>query len=652
MAPLRRKWGIYLCRCSLPEGFEATGIELTGATLHVADGPAALADFAPRLRAAFAEEVLFACVCTAPEQLGDACEAVGIAPEIHLFDLRTTALAVHDAQEAAEKSRRLVTGAVYGLDARPPVAENLLAVSGRVALFADRAEGLELARRLQGGTQLAVFLEGDATELGTSGRAVNWGRPAAITGRLGALEITVAPVAGSDFSREQRVVADQAIVIGARAAGVRARTGVHCIPAPTAEHLDRVAAQVAEFTGTFSKPEHLRYDAAVCAGGSADLQVCGRCIPACPYDAVHRDADNPLRVRVEHLACEGCGACASACPTSALRFTGPAPEELYARMAAMLAPSSAGSAGPAPAIVFHCEQQGQALLQWAAAQGARYPARLLPVQVPCLRYVSDAAMLGAIRLGAAGVGLLGCEACPNGERTLLLQKLELAQQVLDAFGLGSGRVRLLTVDEGTRPDGLQALHTFSASLGDAAPLPPKGRRYHATGNREVLADAIEAFISATGKEVGGLRLSPEQPFALAAVNDSGCTLCRACATVCPTHAFAFDVDAQTLSFKHIACVNCGLCEQVCPENVITLRRELYLERAGLDYVEVARDELVRCARCDKPYINRRALEIIQARLRGAEAVLDFSGQRERLLGMCPDCRAIAALAEMEQGWTP
>ena len=623
-----------------------------GATVHIADGASSIAEFAPRLRAAFAEEVVVACACTDPEQLAEACEGVGIAPEIHPIDLRVTVADVHAGPDASEKVARLVSGAVRGLDARPPVAQNLLTVGGRVAVFSDRPDGLELARRLQGTAQLVVFMEGEREAFGAAGKTLNWGRPERIAGRLGALEIDVGPVAGSDFSRAQRLTADQAVIIGARTAEIHTRTGVHCLPSPTAEHLEQVASQVADLIGTFAKPEHLRYDAAICAGGAAELQVCGRCIPACPYDAIHRDTDNPLRIRVDHMTCEGCGACASACPTSALRFNEPAPEELYARLEAMLAPVGTDRGAPAPVIVFHCEQQGLALLRWAAAERAAYPAKVLPVQVPCLRYVSEAAMLGAVRLGAAGVGLLGCEACPNGERSLLLEKLDLAQQVLDAFGLGSGRLRLLTVDDTTRQEGLQALRTFADTLSEEPPVPADGRRHHATGNREVLADTIEAFIAATGKEVGGLGLGPEQPFALAEVNDRGCTLCRACATVCPTHAFAFDVDAQMLRFKHISCVNCGLCAQVCPEKVITLRRELYLERAGLDYVTVAQDEMVHCARCDKPFINRRALETIQARLRSAADVLDLSGEREHLITLCPDCRAVAALAELEKGWAP
>ncbi len=392
----------------------------------------------------------------------------------------------------------------------------------------------------------------------------------------------------------------------------------------------------------------MAYDTNTCAGGAASMQTCGRCITFCPYDAVARDPDNPLRVRVEHLACEGCGACVSACPTSALRFTEPSPAQLYGQLSGYLSPLPGEAAdGPPPVILFHCEEMGRKVLDEAAAQSLAYASAVLPVEVPCLRYVSDAALLAAVRLGAAGVALLGCEDCPNGERELLLDKMTLAQTVLEAFDLNAQRVRLLTAREDARAEAIEALRTFAGGLGPA-PLPADGKALRATGNREVLGEVLAAFIERTGREVGGLRLGPEQPFGLATVEDTGCTLCRACAMVCPTHAFAFDMDAQALNFKHIACIHCGLCETVCPERVVTLRRELYAERDGLHYVTVAQDEMVRCERCEKPFINRRALDTIQERLRAAA----FTGRRLDLLHMCPDCRGVAAMMDVNDGWQP
>jgi ferredoxin len=283
-------------------------------------------------------------------------------------------------------------------------------------------------------------------------------------------------------------------------------------------------------------------------------------------------------------------------------------------------------------------------------------------------------MLQAMQMGAAGVALLGCEDCPNGERELLMSQHAFAGQVLDAFGLGAERLRIITAEPGREAEAIEALDRFARELkpfpatgkgngkgngkgevkgGVKGGVKGKGKAPRRTGNREVLALAIAGFIEQTDKEVGGIKVPQGQPFGFVEVDDAGCTLCRSCANVCPTHAFKFEQDSQTLHFKHISCVGCGLCVQACPEDVMTLRPELYLERQALDYMLVVKDEMITCARCEAPYINRKALEAIEAKVLGAESLLDtFAGKRKGLLRMCPDCRAVDAMWEVHQGWEP
>jgi ferredoxin len=295
---------------------------------------------------------------------------------------------------------------------------------------------------------------------------------------------------------------------------------------------------------------------------------------------------------------------------------------------------------------------GRKVLETAGEIPLPYSPGVLPVEVPCLRYVSESNMLAAFSLGAAGVGLLGCENCPNGERELLYQKYDFTQLVLHNFELGQERVRIITAEEGLEADAIGSVNEFISQLSDA-PLVASWSTPRQTENREIMAEVLESFLEQTGKEPGTMKLSPDLPFALAEVEESGCTLCRSCANVCPTNAFKFEEDGNSLHFKHINCVGCGLCEQVCPENVITLRRELFLEKQALDYVMVAEDEMIACAKCGKPYINKRALEAVESKLFEVESLrTTFSGNRKNILKMCPDCRTVEAMMEVEKGWEP
>ncbi|WP_461208656.1 FAD-dependent oxidoreductase [Desulfocurvus sp. DL9XJH121] len=49
--------------------------------------------------------------------------------------------------------------------------------------------------------------------------------------------------------------------------------------------------------------------------------VCGRCVPACPYEARSINLDEGV-VEVDELLCQGCGSCAAVCPNSASVLTG------------------------------------------------------------------------------------------------------------------------------------------------------------------------------------------------------------------------------------------------------------------------------------------------------------------------------------------
>jgi ferredoxin len=321
-------------------------------------------------------------------------------------------------------------------------------------------------------------------------------------------------------------------------------------------------------------------------------------------------------------------------------------------MSALLAPSIGADEAGRSVILFHCGEQGRRVLEVAGTKPLSYPATVLPIEVPCLRYVSDANMLAAFRLGAAGVGLLGCEECQHGERKLLHQKFDFCRITMNAFDPEHDRLCLITARDDTAAQAIETLTSFARVLAPA-PFRWSGEDFRKRGNREVIADAVATFIEQTRQEPGKTPLDPSQPFAAAEIAASGCTMCRACVNVCPVHAFSVDENTLSLQFQQISCIACGLCEEICPEHVIKLRPEIAFERKALAPRTVVSDQMVLCTNCGKPHVNQRALEMIEARLLSLDSLLDtFSGARRNLLRMCPDCRAAVAMLEVEKGWKP
>ncbi|MDD4873793.1 MAG: 4Fe-4S binding protein [Dehalococcoidales bacterium] len=53
-------------------------------------------------------------------------------------------------------------------------------------------------------------------------------------------------------------------------------------------------------------------------------------------------------------------------------------------------------------------------------------------------------------------------------------------------------------------------------------------------------------------------------------NESRCTHCGACITVCPTRAFKLDTETRLISFDDTKCIACGLCLKACPLRAMEL----------------------------------------------------------------------------------
>ncbi|MFC1981972.1 NIL domain-containing protein [Chloroflexota bacterium] len=53
-------------------------------------------------------------------------------------------------------------------------------------------------------------------------------------------------------------------------------------------------------------------------------------------------------------------------------------------------------------------------------------------------------------------------------------------------------------------------------------------------------------------------------------NETRCTHCGACITICPTSAFALDPLTRQVQFDNEKCLACGLCIKACPPRAMEL----------------------------------------------------------------------------------
>ena len=71
------------------------------------------------------------------------------------------------------------------------------------------------------------------------------------------------------------------------------------------------------------------------------------------------------------------------------------------------------------------------------------------------------------------------------------------------------------------------------------------------------------YITSTGVKIESLSHSVLR-------NEKRCTHCGACITVCPTRAFALDLQTREVGFDNNRCVACGLCIKACPPRAMEL----------------------------------------------------------------------------------
>ena len=724
------RWAVHLCTCNgaLPVSAEeiARLSGLDGApSFHPILSRAGTGVF--REGEKLGADFHLVCCCSPRESFAPVLREAGIDEDrVVYLDLKGDAFwRAGEAGDGNRMAARLIRSAITRAETERPRPGLALSVPSTVLVYTDRPEGLRLASRLAEQMDVCVVLDEEAAgfdELkpGRASSSLTRGKIVRIKGHLGSFRATLRTRQAIDLdvctrcdrcipachtqaitqglrliaskcdecgdclkecagvgairiprdeTREIAVGQIVALVEGARAPQSGLHTGYHLVPADDgAFDLDAIAYRVSRLSGGFSRPAYVSYEEEICAGGSAQIEGCGICLSQCPYDALSRAG---ARIRVEEACCEGCGGCVSACPTSALRFRSPSLEEVDAQLRAFLAPlPDEPPGGNRPAVVFHCGERGAEALR-RAGENRWLPGRnFLAVEVPCLRFVSEALVFRSFQLGAAGVALLGCAACPNGERPMLEARMAFCRATLEAFGFGEERLSLIAVEASEEPYYLASaageLGAFLGALGPA-PLPPFGGGAFSppgedgdgpggsAANRRMVVDALRAFLGATGRQPGRILGDTPLPYAEVKVRKEGCTLCAGCVFVCPTNALVMENPdgAKALAFNHLKCVACGMCEKACPEGVVTIERGFAVSRAALGYQDLARDEMVKCIGCGREYINKQALESILGRLVGLEGLGDtFAGGRKDLLRMCPDCRGAQAMLEVERGWTP
>jgi ferredoxin len=503
---------------------------------------------------------------------------------------------------------------------------------GRLLVAGPQATALEVAARLaDSGLSVSLLVTDDAAappDSGNGGSRVIRARLAAVRGHLGAFEVDVhaedgvRPLAPSILTANRPY--DLVLDLG-RTPVLRAELPPpgYFAPAGDARRLEQALAEIPELTGEFEKPRFFDYDPDICAHGARGQPGCSRCLSACPTDAIRSIGE---RIEVDPHLCQGGGSCATACPTGAIRYAYPPPQDLVERLRALLgAYREAGGSGPV--VLFH---DGDAGLDWVRQRAAALPENVLPFAVEECGSVGLETWLSVLAFGAGRVALLATGATPSSVRQELAAQIEVADAILRGLGHAPGAVRLLEAS---------AEADLAAELG---PSPPTVRQPAAfagvADKRAALRLALDHLYAQADAPAAEVELPAHALFGEIRVDTAACTLCMACASVCPAGAVLTAGDRPRLDFVEQNCVQCGLCARACPEDAVALRARLVFERER----RAARrplneDTPFACVGCGKVFGTTRTVERMLDKL-SAHWMFQDKPEQLRRLQMCEDCR--------------
>ena len=401
--------------------------------------------------------------------------------------------------------------------------------------------------------------------------------------------------------------------------------------------LATVIETLPEMLGTFDKPKYFRLNNDLCAHSSRGVGGCTRCIDACPAGAL---SSNGHAIDINPFLCQGVGTCAMACPTEAISYALPEPEKTQNFIYRLLN-NYQMAGGEKPTILFFGDRDRQTVAETLPL----LPSSVIPIALEELATIGIDTWFSALLYGAHQVLLATNTAyIPVTIERVLNDELDIAKTFLTALGFAGERICLF--DLATAADFVAFAEPLLAGAEQRIPVMDSGvlAAQLSGSKRDKLFTALDTLYAHSPQQPRHSLLPDNAPYGSVACKTDDCTLCMSCVAVCPTRALHAIGGRPGLQFTEQDCVQCGLCEKACPEQVISLKPGLNWDTASRRSAAVLHEEPAACClSCGKAFAPASMIAMLTKKLQDHS---QFQGTAIRRLSMCEDCRVRDIFADM------
>jgi len=347
-------------------------------------------------------------------------------------------------------------------------------------------------------------------------------------------------------------------------------------------------------TGEFLINENILHNRELCQYSGKLDYGCKRCIEECKYNALSIE-DNSIKI--DYFACESCGKCVAVCPTGAMQYIYD-DESFISFFKDKIVKDKVIIAGT---------EEEVRRFKWNNAN--KLDNTIFLDSDP--KFFNLMHYLFVFALGASNFVVLN-------------DKLSESNQVLFAN-------RLLEYLFGYKSF-IKTKYDFD--LNSANPLSAAYTNYNFVSRRKKLASILKFLYECSSVDNVLIEENYLNIFGEVILDEGKCSLCLACVNHCKIGALLSNEFSYSLNHNPSICIQCKICEYVCPEDAISVNQGLLLREKFFEVNELCRDEPLICPGCNKAFGSKKSFEAVKSKLSEAN-LFETKG---KFLHYCEECR--------------